>query len=74
MLEVSLPQTMRWIPKGMNVMYLKIARTDLTAVCEISTEGLERPQELPLTVHVTDTAGEEVFRAEIAMHITPKKG
>jgi acyl-coenzyme A thioesterase PaaI-like protein len=73
MLEVSLPQTMRWIPKGMQVAYLKIARTDLTAVCELSLQDLDRPQELPLTVHVTDTKDEEVFRAEITMHITQKK-
>lgn len=72
MLEVSLPKNMRWIPKGMNVEYLKIARTDLKAVCRISTDSLDRPQELPMTVHVTDTRGEEVFRAVITMHISKK--
>ncbi len=73
LLEVSLPSNMRWIPKGMNVDYLKIARTDLTAVCEISTEDLGRPRELPLAVHVTDTKKDEVFRAVIRMHITQRK-
>lgn len=73
LLEVSLPSNMRWIPKGMNVDYLKIARTDLTAVCEISTDELARPRELPLAVHVTDTNTEEVFRAVIAMHLSTKK-
>jgi len=73
MLEVTLPPGMRWIPKGMNVEYLKIARTDLKAVCEISTEGLDEPQELPMTVHVTDTSEEEVFRAVITMHLSKRK-
>lgn len=73
MLEVTLPPGMRWIPKGMNVAYLKIARTDLKAVCEISTEGLDEPQELPMTVHVTDTGEEEVFRAVITMYISKRK-
>jgi hypothetical protein len=73
MLEATLPPSMRWIPKGMTVEYLKIARTDLKAVCEISTEGLDNPQELPMTVHVTDTSEAEVFRAVITMYISKKK-
>ncbi len=72
MLEVSLPRDMRWIPKGMTVEYLKIAKTDLKAVCEISLDNLDSPQELPMTVHVTDTKGTEVFRAVITMHISKK--
>lgn len=72
MLEVTLPRDMRWIPKGMQVEYLKIARTDLKATCEIASDGLNKPQALPMTVHVKDTNGVEVFRAVINMHITKK--
>ena len=72
MLEATLPPTMRWIPKGMTVEYLKIARTDLKAICEISTEDIDNPQELPMTVHVTDTSNTEVFRAVITMHLSKK--
>ncbi len=56
----------------MQVQYLKIAKTDLKATCEISTDNLESVQELPMTVHVTDTKGTEVFRAVITMHISKK--
>ena len=73
MLEATLPSSMRWIPKSMTVEYLKIARTDLKAVCQIPNEGLEHPQELPMTVHVTDTNEVEVLRAIITMHITEKR-
>jgi hypothetical protein len=73
MLEATLPPSMRWIPNGMTVEYLKIARTDLKAVCEISTEDLDNPQELPMSVHVTDTSEAEVFRAVITMYISKKK-
>jgi len=73
MLEATLPQSMRWIPKRMNVEYLKIAKTDLKATCEISTNSLDKQQELPMTVHVTNTNGEEVFRAVITMHLSKKK-
>jgi len=73
MLEASIPGHLRWIPKGMNVSYLKIAKTDLKAVCEISLDDIQQPGELPMTVHVTDTGGIEVFCAVIKMHLSPKK-
>lgn len=73
MLEASLPDTMRWIPKGMTVSYLKIAKTDLKATCEMSLESLEEAGELPIEVKVTDTNETEVFNAVITMHISPKK-
>ena len=73
MLEVTLPSSMRWIPKSMHVEYLKIAKTDLKAVCEIPTEGLDELKELPMTVHVTDKNDVEVFRAVINMHLSKKK-
>jgi len=73
MLEATLPGSMRWIPGGMTVEYLKIARTDLKAVCEISTEGLTKAQSIPMTVHVTDTSDVEVMCAVINMHISEKK-
>ncbi len=54
MLEASIPGAMRWIPRGMSVSYIKMAKTDLKAVCEISLEDLDKPGEFPMTVHVTD--------------------
>jgi acyl-coenzyme A thioesterase PaaI-like protein len=72
MLEASIPKNLRWIPKGMTVSYLKMAKTDLKATCEISTDTLATAQELPMTVHVTDTHGVEVFRAVINMYISKK--
>ncbi len=73
MLEASIPRTMRWIPKGMTVSYLKIAKTDLKAVCEISLDSLDQPGEFPMTVHVTDKNEEEVFCAVINMYLSLKK-
>ncbi|MCP4600521.1 MAG: DUF4442 domain-containing protein [Proteobacteria bacterium] len=73
MLEVTLPRDIRWIPKGMTVEYLKIAKTDLKAICEIPITGLDKLPELPMTVHVTDQKGVEVFRAVVNMHLSKKK-
>lgn len=74
MLEASLPRTMRWIPKGMTVSYLKIAKTDLTAECSIPLDDLETPGEFPMSVSVKDAQGDEVFHAVITMHLSPKRG
>ena len=73
MLECSIPRNMRWIPSGMTVEYLKVARTDLTGVCELPDVDWDTVSELPLTVDVTDTNGVLVFRAVITMYISPKK-
>ena len=73
MVEVSLPKTMRWIPKGMTVAYEAIARTDLTADCEIDLSRLDTPGECPIRVAVRDTAGQTVFTADISMYLSPKK-
>ena len=72
MLEASIPKNMRWIPKEMTVSYLKMAKTNLKATCETATDNLTTPQELPMTVHVKDTNGVEVFRAVINMYISEK--
>ena len=71
--DVSLPGGMRWIPKGMQVEYLKKAVGTMTATAEpaftpdVRAEGYD----LPVNVSVRDDAGAEVFRAVIAMWITP---
>lgn len=73
MLEASIPSTMRWIPKKMSVEYLKVAKTDLKAVCDLQEVDWEKSQDLPLTVAVTDKNDETVFRAVITMYVSPKK-
>jgi acyl-coenzyme A thioesterase PaaI-like protein len=72
-LEVSLPDHLRWIPRGMQVEYLKIAKTDLRGTCTIPESAITRAGSLPVTVHVTDKRGTEVMRAIIDMHITELK-
>ena len=73
LLEATIPRTMRWIPKGMTVSYLKMAKTDLKAVCEIPTDRLDQIGDFPMTVNVTDIHGQEVFCAVINMYLSLKK-
>ena len=75
MTEVSVPDAMRWIPKGMTVEYLKKAVGTMRAVATpsipviVSAEGYA----LPVDVIVADPKGDTVFRATISMWLSPKR-
>jgi hypothetical protein len=74
--DVVVPRkTHRWIPKGMTVEYLKKAETDLRAVAtlEKSVPKFAASAELPVRVEVYDTRDVLVFRARIAMWVSPAK-
>lgn len=72
-LDVTLPSHLRWIPSGMEVEYLRIAKKDLTGTCVIPAESIKGKGSPPVNVSVTDTKGTEVMRATINMHITERK-
>lgn len=74
MTDASLPQAMRWIPKGMTVEYLKKAVGTMRAVATPAQPLVEAAQgyDLPVDVVVNDTAGDAVFRARIAMWMSPR--
>lgn len=72
-LDVSLSANFRWIPVGMEVKYLKMAKTDLHAVCKIDKFDWDTPQDVIMPVSVYDTNQIEVFHADITMRISPKK-
>lgn len=74
MVEVSIPPTHRWIPKGMTVQYIKKAETDLMATAQFATHPNYGPaQSVIVDVDVTDTAGQLVFKAQIDIWVAPKK-
>ncbi|MEM7083135.1 MAG: hotdog fold domain-containing protein [Pseudomonadota bacterium] len=71
-LDVSLHADFRWIPVGMTVRYQKMAKTDLTAVCEVASYDWASPQDVVMPVGVFDTNGEEVFHADITMRVSSR--
>jgi len=71
--EVSLPKKYRWIPVGMKVNYVKKAKTDLTATCELKDVDWDNINEVFCFVSVKDTNNVEVMNATIEMKISPKK-
>ena len=76
MMEAGTPRGMRWIPKGMTVEYVKKAKGTMHAVAtparaiEVRSEGYE----VPVDVEVRDPEGTPVFRARIAMWVSPRRG
>jgi uncharacterized protein (TIGR00369 family) len=75
MTDASLPEGMRWIPKGMTVHYLKKATGTMRAIATPTIPLLTSSTgyDLPVNVDVTDPAGERVFNAEIRMWLSPKR-
>lgn len=75
MTDATIPSGMRWIPKGMTVEYLKKAVGTLHGVAtpDIPLVQADSGYDAPVTVAVTDNAGDTVFRARIAMWVSPKK-
>ena len=72
--DASIPASMRWIPKGMIVAYLKKAVGTMRATATPAFPPREAAggYELPFEVVVENPAGEAVFKATIAMWISPK--
>jgi acyl-coenzyme A thioesterase PaaI-like protein len=75
MTDATIPASMRWIPKGMTVEYLKKAVGTMLAE---ATPGIPVVQatsgyELPVVVNVRDQAGDAVFRARIMMWVSPRQ-
>lgn len=75
MTDASLPPGMRWIPKGMQVAYLKRAKGDMRATATPATPLIASATsyELPVNVVIRDSAGDSVLHAEIRMWLSPKR-
>lgn len=73
MTEVSIPASMRWLPKGMTVEYVRKATSDVSAEARTEAIGEGPAREVPVSVEIKDRAGEVVCRATIAMWVAPRK-
>ena len=75
MTDVTVSATHRWIPKGMQVEYLKKANTDLVAVATPLQVNFRwnAGSDYLVQVEVKDTNQDVVFRAIITMWVSAKK-
>ncbi|MBO0840633.1 MAG: DUF4442 domain-containing protein [Sciscionella sp.] len=72
--EATIPSSHRWIPKSMNVSYLKKAETSLRAIAELSEiPEFGEPAELMVPVSIYDNSDKEVVHADITIWVTPKR-
>ena len=67
--DASIPRGLRWIPKKMEVAYLKKAKGGLIGACRIDPETLV-PGEVGVDVEITDASSETVLRARILFYIS----
>jgi acyl-coenzyme A thioesterase PaaI-like protein len=69
-IDASLPATLRWIPRGMVVRYIKKAETDLVARARVEevSEG-----EVVVPVRVSDASEQVVMEADITMYVSARR-
>jgi acyl-coenzyme A thioesterase PaaI-like protein len=73
LMEVTIPVSMRWIPRGMTIEYLRKAETDVTGTVRLDKTDWGAAEDVGLPVSITDRHGTEVVRAVITMYVSPRK-
>ena len=71
--EVSIPASMRWIPRGMEIGYLVKAETTVTAAADFPVIDDASAQDVVVPVDVTDQHGTVVVHADITMYVSPRQ-
>ena len=72
MTEVSIPRSMRWIPRGMQIEYLGKAETTIRAESSFPNIREGEKQDVVVPVDVIDAHGSVVVHADITMYVTPR--
>jgi len=72
--EVTLPASMRWLPRGMTIEYLRKAESDVSATARLDKKAWSgQAENVAVPVSVVDATGTEVVRAVITMYVSPRK-
>jgi len=72
MTEVSIPRKMRWIPKSMDIEYLRKAASAVTATADLPPVRPGEKQDAVVAVDVRDKSGAIVVHADITMYVSPR--
>lgn len=72
-LEVTLPNSHRWIPKSMKIHYLAKASGDIRASTEIAPSAWPETGSVDVLVEVFDPSNKIVVKAEIEMYVSKRK-
>lgn len=71
--EVTVPRSMRWIPRSMTIEYLARAETDVSAVATVPAIVEGEAHDVAVPVCITGRDGTHVVQATIAMYVSPKQ-
>ncbi len=71
--EATIPLSLRWIPKGMELEYLAMANSTVLATADTDPSDWERPGEVAVRVQATRDDGTVVVRGTIRLHVTERK-
>ena len=71
-MEASIPKNRRWIPVGMTVNYVKKAKTNLTALCDLIAVKWDTCDKVICQVSVREKDDVEVMNAAITMLVSDK--
>lgn len=71
--DTALPPSMRWIPRGMQVEYLRKAVGTMTTVARVDPTSIPtEAADVPVLVETRNREGETVFRATVTMRVSPR--
>ena len=71
--EATIPPSLRWIPKGMELEYLAMADSTVLATADTDPSDWQGPGEVAVRVQATRTDGTVVVRGTIRLHVTERK-
>ena len=71
--EASIPPHLRWIPKGMELEYLALADSTITATADTDPADWTGPGEIAVRVEATRSDGTAVVRGVIRLHVSERK-
>jgi len=74
--ESTIPNHLRWLPRGMDVKYVKKATGKLTASSHITSQLFENPtypHDVIIPVVVKNEGGQVVSTADVQLYISEKK-
>lgn len=72
--EATIPAHLRWIPRGMELEYLALADSTITATADTDPADWAGPGEVAVRVRATRGDGTPVVRGVIRLHVTERPG
>lgn len=72
LMQTTVPQTLRWSPRGMTIEYLAAVGTDALATARLDRRDWSGSTQLGVPVTVVDASGREAVRAVISMSLSAR--